>query len=621
MNKNSKIRILMVTPSLSLCGGIESYVYNYYKNFSEQIEMDFATHQMDDEFYSNEINKRKSSKIYLLKKINIKNLASICKKVENIIISGKYDIVHCNMANAAFIYLYYAKKHGVNVRIIHSHQTNYADKFTHKLRNIPLIYIGKKYANVNFACSKLAGDFLFKEKNYTIINNAIEFNKFKFNKKIREEIRDKEGFKDKDIVLGNIGRFCNQKNQIYLIKLFSEMVKINKNYKLVLIGFGELKEKLIEEVEKNKLNKSVKILNSVNNINEYLQALDLLIMPSLYEGLPLIGVEAQATSLPCLFADTITKEVAIIDKVKFLNLSDNYNTWNDEVKKMVYQDRIDEEEKISASGFNITKEVSKLEELYNTLLTNRLRKTVYIATHKKYRMPENKLYVPIQVGCAFNKKTDYIGDDYKINISEKNKNFCELTGIYNVWKNRKTDIVGLVHYRRYFFKKNNIKELDKIINEDDLNTFFRKYDVILPEKKYIGKYNVMNEYKSNHGTNDLEKCGELIQRLYPEYMEAFNTVMDRKSFYLYNMFITRWKFFDNYSKWLFDILFELEKELDITNYSEYNKRVYGFLSERLFNVWLEKHKNLRIKEIPVNNIEKNEMIDKMKNMIKKVWIR
>ena len=135
-----KIKVLTITPALSLCGGIESYTMNYYRNMSNDIEMDFITHEMKDEHYKNEI-MTKGGKVYLFPTINLKNLKEFWGQLDKFFEEHHdYDIIHCNMANAAVFYFYFAKKYGIKIRIIHSHQNNFADKFTHKLRNMPLIY-------------------------------------------------------------------------------------------------------------------------------------------------------------------------------------------------------------------------------------------------------------------------------------------------------------------------------------------------------------------------------------------------------------------------------------------------------------------------------------------------
>lgn len=228
---------------------------------------------------------------------------------------------------------------------------------------------------------------------------------------------------------------------------------------------------------------------------------------------------------------------------------------------------------------------------------------VYIATHKKANLPELKEYVPIQVGAEGKEKLGYITDNTGENISNKNPNFCELTATYWIMKNDNSDIVGLTHYRRYFFNNIFSNSFKNIIHKEKIIKILNNYDIIVPKKYKLG-VTVEKQYSQIHNIEDLMKCGEIIKNKNPEYSEAFDKVLKKRKIYTYNMFISRKKVFDDYYKWLFDILFEAEKIIDISNYDNYNKRVYGFLSERLFNVWIEKNKdNLKIKEMPVYNSE------------------
>ena len=192
-------RILVIIPGLNVCGGMESFFMNYFRSIDRsKIVFDFLTHDISDVSYVKEI-KELGGKIYKLPPFSISNLKLIKLEYINILKENHYRIVHCNMANAAFMYLNIAKKMNIPIRILHSHQDKAADSFSHALRNIPLIYYGKKFANVRIACSKQAGDYLFKTKEYTIINNAIDYSKFKYNQEIRANIRKKLNINPSDI--------------------------------------------------------------------------------------------------------------------------------------------------------------------------------------------------------------------------------------------------------------------------------------------------------------------------------------------------------------------------------------------------------------------------------------
>lgn len=242
---------------------------------------------------------------------------------------------------------------------------------------------------------------------------------------------------------------------------------------------------------------------------------------------------------------------------------------------------------------------------------------IFVAAHKMAEFPNNSIYVPIEVG-AYNKEkflkvTDNTGD----NISEKNPFFCELTATYWILKNDKSDIVGLTHYRRFFFKKHTNK-MSMILRKKDIEEILKDYDIIVPIKTYLMKYKSIREaYASIHKIDDFDLCRQIIEEKYPEYVEAFDIVSNNRSFYACNMFISSKKIFDKYYNWLFDVLFELEKRVDISSYDDYNKRIFGFLSERLFNVWLT-HENLKVKEMPVYNVHKKMPLQYLDYKIKKL---
>ncbi|MEC5270228.1 DUF4422 domain-containing protein [Heyndrickxia coagulans] len=222
---------------------------------------------------------------------------------------------------------------------------------------------------------------------------------------------------------------------------------------------------------------------------------------------------------------------------------------------------------------------------------------ILVATHKKYQMPDSDIYLPIHVGKTGKEDLGFQGDNTGENISHKNKNYCELTALFWAWKNLKNvDYIGLVHYRRYFSIDSNI------INEEQVRQLIKNYDVILPKKRNYYIESVWSHYEHTQHINDLQETKNIIERKYPQYLKGFNDVMSGKKVHLYNMFIMRKKDFNRYCEWLFDILFELEKKIDISNYDIFHARVFGFVSELLLDVWLS-NENMKIKELKVTNIE------------------
>lgn len=265
--------------------------------------------------------------------------------------------------------------------------------------------------------------------------------------------------------------------------------------------------------------------------------------------------------------------------------------------------------------------IKKIKDREITIKNKRFDTEIFVAAHKKANITSKYGYIPIQVGASLHDEIGYLKDNEGENISEKNPSYCELTAIYWIWKNAKSKVVGLVHYRRYFFKRIYYKNLTEVLDIEKINDILNKYDAIVPKQYYMYKYNVEEQYGMIHNINDLNKCRKIIQEKSPEYLDAFDRILKHKYYYPYNMCIMKKELFDNYCEWLFNILFALEKEIDTREYSDYNKRIYGFLSERLFNVWLEKNKNIKCKEVYVNNIEGKPLKENLKNTLKKITIK
>lgn len=238
---------------------------------------------------------------------------------------------------------------------------------------------------------------------------------------------------------------------------------------------------------------------------------------------------------------------------------------------------------------------------------------ILVATHKKTWFPDDSVYLPIQLGCNIHKNFGIQTDNTGENISEKQPYYSELTAVYWAWKNLHCDYIGINHYRRYFVKNNILlfKDLKKyILKENDFKAILGKTDVILPKKRNYYFINRFQHYKYQHNINDLLKCRESIKEIYPEYVKFFDEEMNEYSGHICNMFVMKKEVFDNYCKWLFSILFDLENKIDIKNRNEYQKRVFGYIAERLLDVWIAKNK-IKYIEVPYVNIEGNGIIKRV----------
>ena len=249
---------------------------------------------------------------------------------------------------------------------------------------------------------------------------------------------------------------------------------------------------------------------------------------------------------------------------------------------------------------------------------------IIIATHKRYQMPSDEIYLPVHVGRALNSVwigtplMEYIGDNTGDNISSKNRNYCELTALYWAWKNLDYEYLGLVHYRRHF-KGGNGDKWQSVLTKRKAEQLLKKYDVILPKKRDYFIESTYDQYVHAHNKQDLDKTLEILQESYPEYIPAWDRVMKSTSGHRFNMFIMKKDILDRYLEWLFDVLFRLEDVLDISSYSANDQRVFGFVSERLLDVWLLTN-NIAYTELPVINMEGQNWPKKITNFLKRKFI-
>ena len=244
-----------------------------------------------------------------------------------------------------------------------------------------------------------------------------------------------------------------------------------------------------------------------------------------------------------------------------------------------------------------------------------------VATHKEYRMPQDDMYFPVHVGKAISNVCldKYTPDDSGDNISSKNKNYCELTCLYWAWKNLEADYIGLCHYRRHFAQNNNKDKWQRILDKPTAEKMLEKYPAILPKQRNYYIETTYQQYVHAHNKQDLDITEDILRQYYPEYMPAYKMVMDSTKGHRFNMMVMRRDLFDGYCNWLFDVLFRLEDRLDISEYSAYDRRVFGFVSERLLDVWLLTNK-VDYCELPVVNMENQNWPKKIINFLKRKFL-
>jgi len=233
---------------------------------------------------------------------------------------------------------------------------------------------------------------------------------------------------------------------------------------------------------------------------------------------------------------------------------------------------------------------------------------VIIATHKKYNMPNDAMYVPLHVGKEGKDDLGYIGDNTGDHISEKNPKFCELTGLYWAWKNLECDYLGLVHYRRHFSLKSVLlqkmnERMNNVLSLKEAQNILKDYPIIVPKKRYYVIETLYSHYEHTHYAEHLDETRKIINEMYPDYLNEFDKVMKQTGGYMFNMYIMCKDLSDQYCEWLFSILFELENRFKDKEYSFFQGRFYGRVSEMLFNVWLM-HQDIPYKEVPYIHMEK-----------------
>lgn len=303
-------------------GGVEACILNYYKNIDRsKIQFDFFVSKTSD-LINEKVIKALGGNVVITPKYT--NLFKYIKFLIRTFKKNEYDIVHSNLNSLSVFPLFAAKIANVRIRIAHSHSTTNKKEVLRNLIKNFLKLFSKLFANEYFACSELAGIWLFGKNTFKkgevfVVNNAVDLNRFKFNNNVRDEVRSELGICKDTIVLGNVGRLSTQKNQKFLINLLSEL-DLSK-YKLLILGQGNLDGELKKQAQDLKLQNNIIFVKKTSTPERFYNSFDLFLLPSLYEGLPVSGIEAQVNSLPCLFSDNVTRETKVLKSTKFLSIN------------------------------------------------------------------------------------------------------------------------------------------------------------------------------------------------------------------------------------------------------------------------------------------------------------
>ena len=375
------MKILNIMTSYLDYNGIGTSLLNYYKNINNQdIQMDYLVPNKVDSKLKEEFTVKGNTmhEFYYKKgKLHQKRPLLYCIKLYKLIKKEKYDIVHAHGSSSMlFLQLFTAKLAGAKVRIAHSRNT----QSDFGILNSIFKPIFKCSYNVAFACGKEAGEWLFgKKTKFTIIPNGKDSKMFEFDKKTREQIRKEYNLTNK-IVIGHIGNFNYQKNHEYLIDIMNELVKNNSNYYLILAGNGEKLNIIKNKVEEFGLSSNVLFLGQipVEKVAKWLNAMDLMVFPSRFEGFPNVLIEWQMNGLPCLISDSITQSVKITDLVQFASINDNPEKWSIIINNMELKDREKNKKEllkqIKEAGYDIRENATRLENLYIDLYNKKQKK-------------------------------------------------------------------------------------------------------------------------------------------------------------------------------------------------------------------------------------------------------
>lgn len=347
--------------------GLETMLMNYYRAIDrQQVQFDFLVLSGLKGAYDEEIRALGGKVIYPEVKYSWKTPKPFIKWFDNMVTNEKYDILHSHNGGGAILFSC-AKKHNIKI-VVHSHNTGVMDtsKFRNILRKV-LHYFSYKKADDFYACSKEAGEYAFGKRNVTVVKNAIDINKYIYSEEKRIEIRNELGVRE-ELLIGTVGRLTPQKNPDGVIAIFDGLVKTMPNSKFLWVGNGELEEDIKTKLKDKNIEDKVIMTGAIPNVNEMLQAMDVFILPSLYEGLGIVAIEAQTAGLPTICSDCVPEEANVSELCHYVPLNE-YDKWIAEIVSCVtvQEKRSSPIENIRQCGYDIHEEAKKLMEMYSEL--------------------------------------------------------------------------------------------------------------------------------------------------------------------------------------------------------------------------------------------------------------
>lgn len=360
--QNEPIRVLHVLQRME-AGGTQALLMNLYRQIDRsKVQFDFLVEYEEHQFYDDEIISL-GGKIYRTSVREDKNIFKFISFLNHFFVDHpEYRIVHTHTYSVGYFVLKAAEQSGIPVRIAHSHSNKMSGKGV--VIKIVMKKLYSLHANELFACSKEAGRFLYGDKPFRVIRNAIQIDKFEYDPMMRLEMRKKLGYDDSDIVVGSVGRLHEQKNQVFLLEVFREILDRHKNAKLLLVGDGPNRDLIMHKADALGITSSMKLLSNRNDVNEIYQAMDVFVLPSLYEGLGIAAIEAQVSGLPTFCSDGVAAEAKICELFSQMPLSIGPILWADEIDGVWQQPRVGMGKAAKQSGFDISESSTLLQQWY-----------------------------------------------------------------------------------------------------------------------------------------------------------------------------------------------------------------------------------------------------------------
>lgn len=369
---SEKVKILHIIGKRPI-GGVGTFILNMHSNINKsKIQFDYLINASSSEGEFDIKVTSLGGNVFVLPELKYKNTIKYLILLNNFFKQHRdYKAIHVHTPNIGIFNFILARIYGIEYRILHSHNTKYSDKKINSLRNFIMQLPLKKLSNIYFACSNKAGEFLFgstnlKKGNIYIANNAIDAEKFRYDETKRSKIRRELNLEEK-FVVGHVGRFNAQKNHDFLIDIFKKINQVNNESVLVLVGNGELEKQIRHKVKQLNIEENIIFLGLRDDVQDLLQAFDVFVLPSLFEGLPLVGIEVQAAGLPCIMSDSITDEIKITDTIEFISLNKGAEYWANAILKYSNVNRKDTYEEIVNAGYEAKRAAKKLEKYYINL--------------------------------------------------------------------------------------------------------------------------------------------------------------------------------------------------------------------------------------------------------------